>query len=235
MCGLGCLGLSSPLDDRGVTVAATTAPSPRALDEGDLVARLRDGDDRAFESLVSAYHSGLIAVALTYVRTREVAEEVVQETWLGVLHAIGRFEGRASLKTWITRILVNTAITRARREARSVPLSSLESVSGDGPAVDPDRFRPPGDAYPGHWRSLPADWTALPEEELLGRETLGVVQRAIDVLPAAQRRVITMRDVVGFDSDDVCAALDLSPGNQRVLLHRARSRVRAALEEHLDE
>jgi RNA polymerase sigma-70 factor, ECF subfamily len=132
------------------------------------------------------------------------------------------------------RILVNTAMTRGGREARSVPFSSV-AMAGEGePAVEPERFRPPGDPYAGHWASFPGDWSQLPEEKLSGRESIEVAKRAIEELPASQRRVITMRDVAGYSSNEVCEALDMSPGNQRVLLHRARSRVRAALERHLD-
>jgi RNA polymerase sigma-70 factor, ECF subfamily len=152
-----------------------------------------------------------------------------------VLRAIGRFEGRSSLKTWIFRILVNTAMARGKREARSVPFSSLARDDDHESAVDPDRFRPAGDLYAGHWQSEPSDWSAQPEAVLRGRETLQVVRQAVHALPELQRRVITMRDIVGFSADDVCATLTLSANHQRVLLHRARSRVRAALEVHLDD
>ena len=205
-----------------------------AAEEGDLLARLRAGDERAFESLVESHHGTMIALARTYVKTYNVAEEVVQETWLRVMDGLDRFEGRSSLKTWILRILVNTAITHGRREARSLPFSSLAAADEAVPAVERERFRPDGEAFAGHWQRYPADWSSLPEEGLLGRETLEVVKRAIEELPEAQRTVITMRDVAGFSADEVRDALDLSAGNQRVLLHRARSRVRAALERHLD-
>jgi RNA polymerase sigma-70 factor (ECF subfamily) len=159
---------------------------------------------------------------------------VVQEAWLGVLKGLDRFEGRSSLKTWILRILVNTAMTRGGREARSVPFSSLAPADEAEPAVEPERFRPPGEAFAGHWNGYPADWSTLPEGGLLGRETIEVVKRAIEELPASQRPVITMRDIAGCSAEEVCDALEVSPGNQRVLLHRARSHVRAALERHLD-
>jgi RNA polymerase sigma-70 factor (ECF subfamily) len=203
--------------------------------EDALVARLRAGDQRAFESLVATHHGAMLAVAFSYVRRRDVAEEVVQETWVGVLRAIGRFESRASLKTWIFRILVNTAMTRGGREARSIPFSSLEPEHEPAASVDPERFHPPGDVFAGHWRAAPRDWGWRPEDVLGSRETLAVVKRAIAELPALQRRVITMRDVVGFTADEVCDALELSGGHQRVLLHRARSRVRGALEAHFDD
>jgi RNA polymerase sigma-70 factor (ECF subfamily) len=205
-------------------------PTP---DEVALLARLRAGDERAFEALVERHYGTMLAVARRYVKTRAVAEEVVQDAWVAVLKGIDRFEGRSSLKTWILRIVVNTAITRGAREARSVPFASL-APEGDEPAVDPDRFRDAQDGFPGHWKAYPGDWRTLPEERLLGRETLDVVLRAIDELPPAQRTVITLRDVQGCTAEEACAALDVSEGNQRVLLHRARSRVRAALEEHLD-
>jgi RNA polymerase sigma-70 factor, ECF subfamily len=205
-----------------------------ASEEAEVLARLRVGDERAFESLVESYHGTMIAVALGYVKTREVAEEVVQEAWLGVLKGLDRFEGRSSLKTWIMRILVNTAMTRGGREARSVPFASLTLADEEQPAVEPERFRPPGEAFAGHWSRYPGDWSSLPEEGLLGRETIEVVKRAIEALPDAQRAVIAMRDIAGCSADEVCDALDVSAGNQRVLLHRARSHVRAALERHLD-
>jgi RNA polymerase sigma-70 factor (ECF subfamily) len=206
-----------------------------ASEEAGILARLRAGDERAFESLVESYHGTMIAVARNYVKTRDVAEEVVQEAWLGVLNGVDRFEGRSSLKTWIMRILVNTAMTRGGREARSVPFSSLAPADEEQPAVEPERFRPPGEAFAGHWNGYPGDWSSLPEAGLLGRETLDVVKRAIEELPASQRPVITMRDIAGCSAEEVCDALDVSAGNQRVLLHRARSHVRAALERHLDD
>jgi RNA polymerase sigma-70 factor (ECF subfamily) len=205
-----------------------------ASEEAEVVARLRAGDERAFRSLVESYHGTMIAVALGYVKTRDVAEEVVQEAWLGVLKGLDRFEGRSALKTWIMRILVNTAMTRGGREARSVPFSALAPADEDEPAVEPGRFRPPGEAFAGHWSRYPGDWSSLPEAKLLGRETLAVVRRAIGELPDSQRAVIAMRDIAGCSADEVCDALDVSAGNQRVLLHRARSHVRAALERHLD-
>jgi RNA polymerase sigma-70 factor, ECF subfamily len=208
--------------------------SDRTSPEARLLVRLRAGDERAFEVLVDRHHHAMVALALTYVRTYEVAEEVAQETWTAVLDSIDRFEGRSSLRTWLLRILVNTAITRGGREARTVPFSSLEPPDAQASSVDPARFRPAGDAFAGHWQASPADWRSLPEGRLLGRETVDVVKRAIEELPAAQRRVIAMRDIAGFGAEEVCEKLGLSAGNQRVLLHRARSRVRAALEVHLD-
>ena len=204
-----------------------------ASEEADLVARLRAGDERAFEALVERHYGMMLAVARGYVRTRAVAEEVVQEAWVGVLNGIARFEGRSSLRTWIMRIVVNIAITRGEREARTIPFSTL-APEGDEPAVDPDRFRDESDGFPGHWRAYPANWAAVPDDALLSRETLDVVMGAIEELPDAQRVVITMRDVAGCSAEEVCGTLEVSEGNQRVLLHRARSHVRNALERHLD-
>jgi RNA polymerase sigma-70 factor (ECF subfamily) len=208
-------------------------PAVTPVDEAELLARLRDGDERAFEALVDLHYGTMLAVARGYVKSRAVAEEVVQEAWLGVLKGLDRFEGRSSLRTWIIRIVANIAQTRGAREARSVPLSSL-APEGEDAAVEPDRFRGRDDAFPGHWRQYPSDWQALPEESLLGRETLELVMGVVKDLPPAQQQVITLRDISGFSAEEVCEALDISGGNQRVLLHRARSRVRSALEAHLD-
>jgi RNA polymerase sigma-70 factor (ECF subfamily) len=202
-------------------------------DEVELVAQLRAGDEQAFETLVARYYGTMLAVAQTYVRTRAVAEEVVQDAWLGVLQSLDRFEGRSSLKTWILAILVNKAKTRGAREARSVPFASL-APERDEPAVEAERFRGPRDGFPGHWRAYPGNWGTSPDVALEDRETLQVAMRAIAALPLAQQTVIRMRDVEGYSSDEVCAVLEVSVANQRVLLHRARSRVRAALEAHLD-
>ena len=196
----------------------------QATVETDLLMRLRAGDERAFEALVAQHHRTMLAVAHTYVKSRAVAEEVVQEAWLGVIKGLDRFEGRSSLATWILRIVANIARTRGSREARSVPVA---------PSVEPDRFQGSDEPYPGHWREFPTDWRALPEERLLDRETLQVALDAIQALPPAQRSVIAMRDIQGLGPDDVAAVLDVSDGNQRVLLHRARSKVRAALEGYL--
>ena len=200
--------------------------------EAELVARLRAGDEAAFEALVTKHYATMLAVALTYVRTRAVAEEVVQEAWLGVIAGLDRFEGRSALKTWILSILVHKAKTRGVREARSVPFATL--AGPDEPSVPADRFRGPDDAFPGHWSAYPGNWGASAAAAVEDHETLRVAMRAIAGLPDVQRAVIRMRDVEGYSSEEVCAALEVSEGNQRVLLHRARSRVRSALEEHLD-
>jgi RNA polymerase sigma-70 factor (ECF subfamily) len=203
-----------------------------AQDESALVGALRAGDEAAFASLVDAYGASMRRLALSFVRNHAVADEVVQEAWLGVLRGIGRFEGRSSLKTWIFTILTNTAKTRAERESRTLPFSSFEeAASAEEPSVDPDRFR--NERYPGGWSDPPASWSLLPEERLLSAETRAVIDGAIAALPASQRIVISLRDVDGFSAEEVCNVLDVSESNQRVLLHRARSKVRAALEAYL--
>jgi RNA polymerase sigma-70 factor (ECF subfamily) len=205
-------------------------------DDSLLVAALRRGEEAAFVALVGRHQAQLMRLARTFVRDRSVAEEVVQETWLAVLNGIDRFEGRSSLKTWIFQILSNRARTRAVREQRSAPFSALAGDEReDDPPVDADRFRPAGDRWAGHWAAAPSDWGALPEERLLGRETLEQVRDAIVDLPPRQADVLVLRDVEGWEPEEVCAALGLSPGNQRILLHRARSKVRAALETYLAE
>ena len=203
--------------------------------DGDatLVARLRDGDERAFEAAVDSLSPAMLAVARGYVRTRSVAEEVVQEAWLGVIKGLDGFEARSTLRTWVLQIVANIARKRAVGEARSLPFSSLE-LGDDEPAVEPERFRGAGEPYPGGWRSFPTDWRTLPQTRLLARETLDLVDRAIAELPEAQRIVITLRDVIGCAPAEVGEALTISEGNQRVLLHRARTRVRARLERYFD-
>jgi RNA polymerase sigma-70 factor (ECF subfamily) len=197
--------------------------------EASLIAGLRAGDEAAFRSLVQMYHALLVRVARMYVSTEAVAEEVAQETWLAVFEGIDRFEGRSSLKTWLFRILTNRAKTRGIREGRSLPFSSLEP---EEPAVDPDRFHGGDHNWPGHWAAPPS---GFPEERLLAAETRAVVEDAIAKLPPTQRAVISLRDVEGWSADEVCNALTVSETNQRVLLHRARSAVRSALERYLEE
>ena len=198
------------------------------MDERDLVVALKAGDEAAFRSLIEMYHPMLVRVARAYVPTGSAAEEVAADTWLAVLEGIDRFEERSSLKTWLFRILTNKAKTRGMRERRSLPFSALES---DDSSVDPDRFHGPEHRWPGHWAAAPQ---GFPEERLLAAETRGVVERAIEALPPAQRAVISLRDVEGWSAEEVCNALTLSETNQRVLLHRARSAVRAALERYLE-
>ena len=206
----------------------------------DLVTRLRRGDEAAFALVLDEWSVGMLRLARSFVSTPESAAEVVQDTWLAVLRGIERFEGRSALKTWVYRILVNTAKRRAARERRTVPMSSLgpDVGAGDtGPTVDPDRFQGAGEPYPGHWRRLPEPWTLLdpsPEQRTLDAELQARLEDALAGLPDRQRLVITLRDVQGHQAEEVCAILDISPANQRVLLHRARARVRAQLEVYLD-
>lgn len=213
------------------SVEGLVSERPEApAEELRLLAALRVGDEAAFASLVERYHPSLVRLALSYVGDRAVAEEVAQETWLGVLEGLGRFEGRSSLKTWLFRILTNIAKTRAEREGRSVPFSRLAGQDGEGePAVEPDRF------LAGRWASLPSRWSELPESRLLARETVERIRQAIEALPSTQRAVITLRDVEGWSAEEVCNVLSLSETNQRVLLHRARSKVRRALERYFEE
>lgn len=201
-----------------------------------LLERLRGGDETAFTLLVEAHTPGMLRVARSYVPTQAVAEEVVQETWVGVLRGLDAFEGRSTLRTWIFRILTNRAQTRGARERRTVPFATLAARELDSgqPAVDPERFLPADhDRWPHHWAAPPKRWDTSPEDALAHAETLELVRTAIRGLPPVQRLVITLRDLEGWPSDEVCELLGLSVANQRVLLHRARSAVRRVLEEHL--
>lgn len=205
-----------------------------AADETDLLAALRRGDEQAFRELVRRHQPTLLRLARLYAPSRAVAEEIVQETWLAVLRGLDGFEGRAALHTWMARILVNIARRRSGREARSTPLSSLARAECDGiePAVDPARFLT-GGPYAGHWASVPDDWSGVPEHALLSQEVHAVALAAIARLSPAQRMVITLRDLQGWPPQDVCNALEISEANQRVLLHRARAKVRQVLEDYL--
>jgi RNA polymerase sigma-70 factor, ECF subfamily len=211
--------------------------SIRPQEERDLLEALRRRDEAAFAELVRRYAGSMLRLARMYARSASVAEEIVQETWLGVLRGIDRFEARSSFKTWLFRILVNRARTAGQREARTIPFSAagLAELEDPDPAVPAERFRPAGDPVaPFHWGAPPRSWGVSPEEQVLSQETLEVVTRAIAALPPAQREVVTLRDVEGWTAEEVCNVLDISDSNQRVLLHRGRSRVRAALERHLD-
>jgi RNA polymerase sigma-70 factor (ECF subfamily) len=210
---------------------SVVAQSPAAAD-ARLVEALRNRDETVFAALVREHSPMMLRVARLFVRDRAVAEEVVQEAWLGVLRGIGSFEGRSSLRTWLFRILTNTAKTRAAREGRSVPFSALAPEGADDePAVDAERFLHEG-RWAGHWSAPPSPWE-LPEGRLLAAEARVRLEAAIAALPAAQAAVLTMRDVLGFDSADVCNVLGVGETNGRVLLHRARSKVRQALEDYL--
>ena len=185
--------------------------------------------------LVDSLQPALLRVARMYVSTTAVAEEVVQDTWVGVLRGLDSFEGRSSLRTWIFRILANIAKTRGQREGRSLPFASLAGDDLNAPAVDPDRFDSPEGSSRGVWSTLPDDWTGIPEDRLLGHETLRVIGEVIAELPPMQAEVIRLRDALGWTSEEVRNALDLTETNQRVLLHRARAKVRGALERYFSD
>ena len=223
---------SSPAAQPG----SSTTASQQFADDRQLVVSLRRGDEAAFGWLLDRYHSSMVRLAMSFVPGRELAEEVVQETWLGVLEGVDRFEGRSSLKTWIFRILVNKAKTRGVRESRTVSLSPHRFADGDteDAAVDPSQFVGEGPAH-GHWTRLPRRWDVdTPEKILLNSEARKYLEQAIEALPPQQQQVITMRDIEGLTSEEICNVLDISETNQRVLLHRARSKVRQALEKYLE-
>ena len=181
--------------------------------------------------LVEQHQAAMLRVARMYVSSRAAAEEAVQEAWLGILKGLDRFEGRSSLRTWMFRIVANVAKTRGQRDGRSIPFSSLEGADA-GSGVDPSGSR---GALSGGWPTFPDDWRGVPEERLAAHETLEQIGRAIEDLPPMQAEVLRLRDVLGWSSEEVRNALDLSETNQRVLLHRARGRVRRALHEYLFE
>jgi len=202
-------------------------------EECELVGRLREGDERAFEEAVDALYPAMFAVARGYVRVRSVAEEVVQDGWVAILDGLERFEGRSSLRTWVLQIVANIARDRGAREGRSLPFSALE-VSEEEPLVEPERFLRRGEPFPEGWKVFPTDWRTLPESRVLARETRDVVDAAITSLPDSQQLVMMLRDVVGCRAEEVSEALGITAANERVLLHRARVRVRAELERYFD-
>jgi RNA polymerase sigma-70 factor (ECF subfamily) len=204
----------------------------RWCDEPALLAGLRRRDGDAFRHLVRSLHAPLVRLARLYVPAA-LAEEVVQDTWLAVAQSIGTFEGRAALKTWIYRIMLNKVRTLAKRESRIVPFASVGPNLDVAPSVQPDRLVHP-ELGAGYWPEAPARWETRPEEQLLASETMAVVTGAMAKLPDAQREVITLRDVEGWNSEEVCDALGISSVNQRVLLHRARAVVRATLEDYFN-
>lgn len=215
--------------------AAGGRPAPAtdpALEDAELARRVRAGDRPAFAALVARHGGALLRFALTFVRSRAAAEEVVQDTWMAVLEGLPRFEGRSSLRTWMFRIVANRARTRVERDGRSVPFSALGADEGgppEVPAVSPDRFD-----GTGHWREPIEAWTEeSPERLALRAETRGVLEAAIAALPEGQRAVIVLRDLEGLDAAETCALLGIGDANQRVLLHRARTRVRLALDRHM--
>jgi RNA polymerase sigma-70 factor (ECF subfamily) len=208
-----------------------SAGQPAAAEDLAFVAALRRGDESAFVLLLGQYQASLVRLALLYVGQQAVAEEVAQETWVVVLEGIGRFEGRSSLRTWIYSILLNRARTRGKRESRSVPFSALAAAEAETAelAVAPERFQTSGRDV-GHWTAALPSWGPAPEEQLLTQETQAHLRAGIAALPPAQQTVITLRDVEGWTAAEVCNVLGITETNQRVLLHRARSRVRRTLE-----
>jgi RNA polymerase sigma-70 factor (ECF subfamily) len=201
-------------------------------DDLRLLQGVRDGDEGAFAELVMRYHGQLLRIAQIYVPSRAVAEEVVQDAWIGVMRGAERFEGRSSVKTWLFRVLTNIARTRAKKEARSIPFSSAAGPEeADQPLLDPTRFQSAQDPAPNHWSAPPAAWPT-PEDSLLTGEVRELLLREIERLPPAQREVVTLRDVHGWSSKEVCNSLEISETNQRVLLHRGRTKLRAAVEEY---
>lgn len=214
--------------------SARTGDVVTGLNDEELVARLRAGDESAFSEVVDGWSPMMLRVARSFVSTEASAQEMVQETWLAVLAGLHRFEGRSSLRTWVFRILSNQAKTRGVRESRMLPMSSLGGDEGQGPTVDPDRFRGKEDQHPGQWTAegAPRSWEPSPEVSVLSGEIRGLVAEALLLLPERQRTVVSLRDVHGLTSEEVCDTLGITTANQRVLLHRARARLRTALEDY---
>jgi RNA polymerase sigma-70 factor (ECF subfamily) len=202
--------------------------------EATLVDRLRAGDADAFAEIVRAWSPMMLHVARAYVSTDASAQEVVQDAWLALIRGIDKFEGRSLLRTWMVAVVSNIGRSRGAREARIIPWSSLGPSADEGAAVDPDRFRGLDDQWPRNWTPLgkPRPWPQSPEEEAMAAESLSQLADGLAELPERQRIVVTLRDVHGLSSDEVCSLLDLTPGNQRVLLHRGRSQLRGRLELH---
>lgn len=199
-------------------------------DEADMIRRLLAGDETAFEWLVTTYHSSLVRLARLFLTEPSAIDEVIQETWIAVLRGLKGFEGRSSLKTWLSRILANKAKSYTRRQRLEL---SFEEADDDGPTVSPERFygADAGDKN-GEWRLPPIRWENIPEQNLLSQEILATIQRAIEGLSPYQRLVITLRDIYQFSTDEICDLMGISSSNQRVLLHRARAKVRQALEDY---
>ena len=204
-------------------------------EDAALVDRLRSRDESAFLEVVQRHHGALVRMAQSFVNSRAVAEEVAQETWVSVLQGIDRFEGRSSLKTWIFQILINRSKTRGVREARSINFSGMNEVNPESGyvSVEPSRFHSSDDPqHPGGWASQPQQWDMTPEQLLLSQECRSFIEQAIASLPELQKEVITLRDVQGWDNEEICVLLGITEANCRVVLHRARSRMRQALESY---
>jgi RNA polymerase sigma-70 factor, ECF subfamily len=212
---------------------STVAPATTTFSDEQTLAALRAGDERAFRELFARSYPMMTRVARAYVASDAVAEEIVQETWVAIVTGLDRFEGRSALGTWIFSILSNQAKTHSARERRAVPFSCATSSDAEEPAVDPDRFQKDDEAWPGHWATPPRPWQK-PERRLLSLEARDRLKAALAQLPDRQRLIVGLRDIEGHSAEEVCKLLDLSQENQRVLLHRGRSRLRAILEEYLD-
>jgi RNA polymerase sigma-70 factor (ECF subfamily) len=204
------------------------------VDESTVIAGLRDGDETVFAQLVDQHTPSMLRVARGYVPSHEIAEEVVQETWIALLRGIDKFEGRSALRTWLFAVMINIAKARGVRERRD---ADADIAAYTGGTVDPARFRTGEDPWPGHWRQgqEPSPFPDTPEGSVLGGELIDVARRELDKLPERQRIVVTLRDMLGFDSSEVCELLDISVANQRVLLHRGRAAARAVLENYLED
>ena len=202
------------------------------VDESALIAALRTGDDAVFAQLVDQYSPSMLRIARGYVKSHESAEDVVQDVWIGVVKGIAKFEGRSTIRTWLFAVLVNIAKARAIRERRDAEHAVAVFT---GRTVDPARFRPAGDQLPGHWKEPPAPFPQTPEGSMLDKELIAIAEREIQRLPEIQRIVVSLRDMLGFDSNEVCELLSISKANQRVLLHRGRAAVRQELEDYLGD
>ena len=211
-----------------------TKPAPVTTGEAALVASLRQGDDGAFDELVNRHHSALIRMAMGYVADREVAEEVVQDTWMAVIESLDRFEGRSSLRTWIFGIMIHKAKDRGVREKRHTTFSAFETFDEDKEEiVDPSRFHHSGE-WAGHWALPPQPWdNRTPESLLASQQAVNAMQRAIEALPTTLKEVLLLRDVEGVEAKEVCGMLKITETNLYVRLHRARERVRQAVENYL--
>ena len=218
----------------GTLLAVTPLPT-QADEDRALVDMLRTGDEPTFARIVDEWSPGMLRLARCYVSSDASAEDVVQEAWIGALRGLANFEGRSRLRTWVLRITANIAKSWGEREHRSSPFDPLGSSGGPGPTVGPERFGAPGQPNAGAWREPPPSWPSLPEGEVLTSEAYEVVRFAVAELPDAQRAVIALRDLDGYDASEACEALGLTPGNQRVLLHRARASVRARIESYFTE
>jgi RNA polymerase sigma-70 factor (ECF subfamily) len=226
--------MSIRLRESGTPLSVTVTVMTETVDETTLVVALRGGDEAAFTQLVDRHTPSMLRVARGYVRSHEIAEEVVQETWIALLKGIDRFEGRSSLRTWLFTVMINIAKARGVRERRDADAAVLAFIGG---TVDPARFRTGDDPWPGHWREgeEPSPFPDTPEGSVLGDELVEMARRELDKLPERQRTVVTLRDMLGFDSAEVCELLDITMANQRVLLHRGRAVVRSVLEDYLKD